>query len=161
MRLVVFNDATDASLRLLDLLRLQPGVEIAGVTSDEYEAIRLIRASAPDTILFDIASPLHWGLAILDAMRRSDHRARVVVLTQQTEAAYRELWQRLGVSEIRDRRQELYAWLNDMSPPTDHARYGANVIPLVPPSSRLSGKTSPTAAVYPSHGHGLPRKKPD
>lgn len=52
-------------------------------TGNGFEAITLVRETAPDVVIADMVMPGLGGLALLRALRKADHDLPVIVLTEQ------------------------------------------------------------------------------
>jgi two-component system LytT family response regulator len=65
LRVVIADDEPLARLRLEDLLREQPGVDVVAVAEDGVEAIEAIEAHRPDVAFLDIQMPGATGLEVV------------------------------------------------------------------------------------------------
>lgn len=65
IRVVVADDEAAARTRLLDRLKKQPDIEIAGVAREASEAVRLVCNEAPQLIFLGIRSPGLDGFEVL------------------------------------------------------------------------------------------------
>ena len=68
IRTLVVDDEKPARLRLLELLRREPDIEIAGVACDGREALELIRRNAPDLVFLDVQMPGLDGFGVLQEL---------------------------------------------------------------------------------------------
>lgn len=64
------------------------GIEVVAEAGDGQEALRLIRANAPDVVLLDIAMPLLNGFEVLDLAIPEFPDLRVIVLTVHETEEY-------------------------------------------------------------------------
>lgn len=65
LRVLVVDDEPLARERLLELLRREPGVEIAGTADNGIAAIDAIRALQPDLLFLDVQMPGKTGLDVV------------------------------------------------------------------------------------------------
>jgi two-component system LytT family response regulator len=65
LRVLVVDDEKPARLRLEDLLRRQPAVEIAGTARNGALAVEAIRALHPDLVFLDVQMPVMSGLDVV------------------------------------------------------------------------------------------------
>lgn len=65
LRVLVVDDERPARLRLEDLLRRQPGVEIAGTARNGALAVEAIRTLNPDLVFLDVQMPVMTGLDVI------------------------------------------------------------------------------------------------
>jgi two-component system, LytTR family, response regulator len=73
LRVLIVDDERLARLRLEDLLRREPGVEIVGTAHNGARAVEAIRELHPDLVFLDVQMPVMTGLDVvrevgLDAM---------------------------------------------------------------------------------------------
>lgn len=65
MRVLVVDDEPLARLRLEDLLRHEPNVELVGTAADGLAAVEAIRTLAPDLVFLDVQMPGRTGLDVV------------------------------------------------------------------------------------------------
>ncbi len=68
IRALVVDDEKPARLRLLELLRREPDIEVAGVACDGWEALELIRRNEPDLMFLDVQMPGLDGFGVLQEL---------------------------------------------------------------------------------------------
>jgi two-component system LytT family response regulator len=68
IRTIVVDDEKPARLRLLELLRRDPDVEVVGTAVDGREALAMIRSARPDLVFLDVQMPGIDGFGILDGL---------------------------------------------------------------------------------------------
>lgn len=66
IRVVIVDDSALMREMLKDIVSQEPGMEVAGVARDAYEAREIIKATNPDVITLDIEMPKMDGLAFLE-----------------------------------------------------------------------------------------------
>jgi CheY-like chemotaxis protein len=76
-----------------------PGLTILEASSGE-EAVKLFRAEHPDWVVMDMRMPGMGGLKATEALRQLDPAARVIVISQFTDADYIEQARRAGALEF-------------------------------------------------------------
>lgn len=79
-RLVVIDDDTVLRTHLANHLRATPDICVAGEGGSIAEALQLITAQ-PDLVLLDLGLPDGSGIAVIDALRKSVPKCKVLVLT--------------------------------------------------------------------------------
>jgi two-component system nitrate/nitrite response regulator NarL len=85
IRIVAADDHPIFREGLVRLLQARPDLEIVGAASDGDEALALVRSTAPDILLLDMAMPRMSGLVALREMRALDTPTRIVLLTAAIE----------------------------------------------------------------------------
>lgn len=132
VRTIVVDDEKPARMRVLDLLRRMPEIEVVGTAADGEEALTLIRAKKPDLLLLDVQMPRRDGFGVLHqlgpdvvpvtvfvtaydhhAVRAFDAHAVDYVLKpfsdERFERAIRHARRYLGTQEAHERSAELAA----------------------------------------------------
>jgi len=79
LRVLVVDDEPLARLRLEDLLRHEPAVEIVGTAEDGDAAIAAIRALRPDLVFLDVQMPGRTGLDVVREVGPAEMPATVFV----------------------------------------------------------------------------------
>lgn len=81
IRLLVVDDHHVVRQGLVALLRIMPGIEVAGEASDGLQAIELHRTLQPDITLMDLQLPKLGGVDAILKIRKESPAARFIVLT--------------------------------------------------------------------------------
>jgi NarL family two-component system response regulator LiaR len=81
LRILVADDHEVVREGLAAIIAVQPDMELAGQACDGVEAVELARALGPTVILLDLVMPRQDGLAAIQAIKRADPQARILVLT--------------------------------------------------------------------------------
>src|SRR5262245_28697188 len=91
-----------------------PGVTIFEASSGE-EAVKLFATDHPDWVVMDMRMPGMGGLKATEALRKLDPAARVIVISQFTDADYIEQARRAGALEFVNK-EELFRLLQIIQP---------------------------------------------
>ena len=70
------------------LISAQEGMEVVGEAADGKETIAKVKTLHPDVLLLDLTMPDLSGLSILEIVKRSAPKTRVLVLTVHDEERY-------------------------------------------------------------------------
>ncbi len=114
MKLVLIDDSELIRNQLLRLISGQPGIEVVGTADNENDAVALILDRRPDAVILDLALNPGSGLRVLEQIRTAGSKARVLVLTNNTEEAVRAACQRHGISGFHDKYREVRACLDQL-----------------------------------------------
>jgi two-component system LytT family response regulator len=89
LRVFVTDDEAPARRKLLRFLAEEPGVVIAGETSNGPDTVAAIRNTRPDVLFLDIQMPGMDGFGVIDAL--GDIVPRIIFVTAHDEYALRAL----------------------------------------------------------------------
>lgn len=81
IRVVLADDHEIARMGAAAVLATQPDIELVAQASDGAQAINLFRQHRPDVLVVDLRMPGLDGISVIEAVRREDPDARVLVLT--------------------------------------------------------------------------------
>ena len=81
IRILIADDHPIVRDSLKKLLALESDFEIVGEVGDGREVTDQVRQADPDILLLDLRMPNQDGLAIIEALQRSNSRTRVIMLT--------------------------------------------------------------------------------
>ena len=84
MKVLVADDAILFRRLLTDVLTSLPGIEVVGSASNGKIAVQKVLELKPDLLTLDIEMPEMDGLAVLDALRKSDRKVEVIVVSAQS-----------------------------------------------------------------------------
>lgn len=86
IRILVADDHLVYRIGIRNLLASEPGFEVIGEAPDGEQAIDLYGSLRPDVLLLDLRMPRKNGIEVVQAIRRDDSSARILVVTSyQTE----------------------------------------------------------------------------
>ena len=88
IRVLLAEDQTMLRGALAALLELEPDIHIVAQAANGREAFRLTRDLAPDLVVTDIEMPEMTGLELAAALKQSESKARVVILTTFARPGY-------------------------------------------------------------------------
>jgi len=165
LRVLVVDDERPARLRLEDLLRRQPGVEIAGTARNGALAVEAIRTLHPDLVFLDVQMPVMSGLDVVREVGIDSMPATIFVTAfdryalqafdvaaidylvkpftdERFEQAFQRARRKLSLEGIERQRRQLLAALNslDPNPPAD-------ALPTTP-ASALNASAASTNKTY-------------
>jgi two-component system chemotaxis response regulator CheB len=83
-RVLIVEDSPVMQRLLADLIGRDPGLEVAGIAGDPYEARELVKALRPDVMTLDVEMPRMDGLTFLERLMRL-HPMPVVMVSSLTE----------------------------------------------------------------------------
>lgn len=89
MKGVLIVDDDEMLCRTLKAHLSLRGIQVLGVASDGFEAIKLFEKLQPDVVLLDITMPNMDGLSALETIKIIDENANVIMLTAHTDVDYR------------------------------------------------------------------------
>ncbi len=139
LRVLVVDDERLARVRLEDLLRREPGVEIVGTAHNGAVAVEAIRALRPDLVFLDVQMPVMTGLDVVREIGAAAMPATIFVTAfdqyalqafdvaaidylvkpfgdERFEQAFRRARRRLALEGIDRQREQLLAALHRMVP---------------------------------------------
>jgi two-component system, NarL family, response regulator LiaR len=86
IRVLIVDDHAIVRQGLRAILRITPGLELAGEASDGAEALALVLSQRPDLVLMDLVMPNVDGVQATAAIKRSAPETRVLALTTFSDA---------------------------------------------------------------------------
>lgn len=96
--LVIVDDEPAIREGMLTLIDWEAiGFRVAGTAHNGEEGLRLHEQLAPDLMLIDIRMPRKSGLELLEDIRRSDSRCRILILSGHADFAYAQQAIRFGI----------------------------------------------------------------
>ncbi|MBO6797436.1 response regulator transcription factor [Maricaulis sp.] len=88
IKVLIAEDQVMLRDALATLLALESDIEIVGAAATGDEALRHVRADAPDVLLSDIEMPGMTGLELAATIRRETIRTRVLIVTTFDRPGY-------------------------------------------------------------------------
>lgn len=109
MNIVVVEDSDQVYDNFVRLLATRPGYRIVGRARSEDEAVDLIRTAQPDVALVDLGLESGNGLNVVRRVRADGNGVRLLVLTNQPEALYKNASLEAGANGYFDKTEGLDA----------------------------------------------------
>ena len=81
IRLLIADDHVTVREGLVAMIGRQPDMAVIGEATNGGEAVALWQQHRPDVTLLDLRMPVLDGVAAIDAIRRQDSAARIIILT--------------------------------------------------------------------------------
>lgn len=98
IRIVLAEDQSMLRSALAALLALEEDMEVIGQAADGQDALRQVRANAPDVLVSDIEMPGLTGLELAAQLARDESTTRVLIITTFARHGYVQRAKHLGVS---------------------------------------------------------------
>lgn len=109
-RVIVVDDCFHLRARIRDLVsNAGLGLDIVGEIDNGQDAIDIIEKIRPDHVILDIRMPKKSGIRVLEAMAPYIDEINVIVLTNQSEAAYKKRCLQLGATHFLDKTNEFFS----------------------------------------------------
>lgn len=89
VRIVIADDDPRVRTRLRGLIAAEPTCCLIGEAGDGLQALALVTRTKPDVLLLDLEMPRMDGWQVLEDLRQSRHRVRMVVRGRATEESVR------------------------------------------------------------------------
>ena len=80
MKLVIVEDSELIRGHLLEMIAIEPRIQVIGVATEEEAAINLILTTRPDAVLLDLSLSPGSGVRVLSRVRATGYAGRVLVL---------------------------------------------------------------------------------
>ncbi len=140
IRVLLAEDQTMLRGALSQLLELEPDITVIAQAANGREAQRMAREHAPDVIVTDIEMPEMTGLEFAAALKESDSKARVIILTTFARPGYLRraldagargyLLKERPASELAEAIRRVHAGLRAVDPALAAEAWGADEDPL-------------------------------
>ncbi|TVR12829.1 MAG: DNA-binding response regulator [Planctomycetota bacterium] len=88
LSLLLVDDHTIVRQGLLELLKLDPSIDVIGEAQDGHQAVILAEQLQPDVILMDIAMPILNGLEATRQILKTNPDAKILILTAHVDDEY-------------------------------------------------------------------------
>jgi two-component system response regulator DesR len=88
IRVLLAEDQTMLRGALAALLDLEPDITVVAQAANGNDAFTLVRAHTPDVVVTDIEMPQRTGLEFAAALKDTDSKARVIILTTFARPGY-------------------------------------------------------------------------
>ena len=140
IRVLIAEDQTMLRGALSQLLELEPDITVIAQAANGREAQRMAREHTPDVIVTDIEMPEMTGLEFAAALKDSDSKARVIILTTFARPGYLRraldagargyLLKERPASELAEAIRRVHAGLRAVDPALAAEAWGADEDPL-------------------------------
>jgi len=140
IRVLLAEDQTMLRGALSQLLELEPDITVIAQAANGREAQRMAREHAPDVVVTDIEMPEMTGLEFAAALKESDSKARVIILTTFARPGYLRraldagargyLLKERPASELAEAIRRVHAGLRAVDPALAAEAWGADEDPL-------------------------------
>ncbi len=140
IRVLLAEDQTMLRGALSSLLELEADITVIAQAANGREAHRLAREHAPDVIVTDIEMPEMTGLEFAAALKESDSKARVIILTTFARPGYLRraldagargyLLKERPASELAEAIRRVHSGLRAVDPALAAEAWGADEDPL-------------------------------
>jgi two-component system, NarL family, invasion response regulator UvrY len=88
IRVIIVDDHPIIRRGLKQIIGAEPNMQVVGEAQDAREAIQIIRRTACDAIILDIALPGANGLTVLDELKSDRRRPPVLIMSMYEEEQY-------------------------------------------------------------------------
>jgi len=140
IRVLIAEDQTMLRGALSQLLELEPDITVIAQAANGHEAQRMAREHTPDVIVTDIEMPEMTGLEFAAALKESDSKARIIILTTFARPGYLRraldagargyLLKERPASELAEAIRRVHAGLRAVDPALAAEAWGADEDPL-------------------------------
>ena len=140
IRVLLAEDQTMLRGALSQLLELEPDITVIAQAANGREAHRLAREHAPDVIVTDIEMPEMTGLEFAAALKDTDSKARIIILTTFARPGYLRraldagargyLLKERPASELAEAIRRVHSGLRAVDPALAAEAWGADEDPL-------------------------------
>ena len=140
IRVLLAEDQTMLRGALSQLLELEPDITVIAQAANGREAYRMAREHAPDVIVTDIEMPEMTGLEFAAALKDTDSKARIIILTTFARPGYLRraldagargyLLKERPASELAEAIRRVHAGLRAVDPALAAEAWGADEDPL-------------------------------
>lgn len=96
--IVVADDHSIVRHGLKALLEAESDFTVVGEAADGIEAVKVVNQTSPDVLIVDMVMPGQGGLEVIEQVRMSSPRTRIVVLSMHRNEAYVQASLRNGAS---------------------------------------------------------------
>lgn len=98
LRVLLVEDSTMLALRIAEMIRRLPDVDLIDTVDTESEALHRVRASGPDVVILDLHLRVGSGFGVLRTLARAgEPRPKIIVLTGFDLPEYRNQAEAFGV----------------------------------------------------------------
>ncbi len=106
IKVLLIEDSVVLAERMADDLREIPEIQLVGTVDSEVEAIAAMDRQRIDVVLMDLQLRQGTGFGVLRAVRRMEHKPRIVILTNYDLPEYKSAAAQLGVVDFLDKARD-------------------------------------------------------
>jgi DNA-binding NarL/FixJ family response regulator len=109
LRVLLVEDSTLLALRIAEMIRRLPDVDLIDTVDTESEALHRVTASAPDVVILDLHLRVGSGFGVLRALARAGTpRPKIIVLTGFDLPEYRKQTEVFGVEAFLNKSRDYH-----------------------------------------------------
>ena len=108
LRILLVEDSELLAVRLAELIRQLPNIDLIDVVATEADALEREAVSAPDVLILDLHLRRGTGFGVLRALARRAHRPKIVILTNFGLPEYRREAESYGVEAFLDKSRDYF-----------------------------------------------------
>ena len=110
LRVLLVEDSSLLAARLAELIDRLPGVDLIDTVETEAAALSTVASATPDVMILDLHLRDGSGFGVLRALARvaSQHRPKIIILTNFGLVEYRREAEALGVEVFLDKSRDYF-----------------------------------------------------
>jgi two-component system, OmpR family, response regulator len=108
LKVLLVEDSRVLADRLMELIDQTATVDLVAHVDNERDAVALLRGRHVDVVILDLQLRHGTGFGVLKSLPKSDHRPRVIVLTNYDLPVYRREATHLGADYFLDKSREYH-----------------------------------------------------
>ena len=109
LRVLLVEDSTMLAVRIAEMIRRLPGVDLIDTVDTESEALQRVAASSPDVVILDLHLRVGSGFGVLRSLARTGTpRPKILVLTGFDLPEYRNQAEVFGVEAFLNKSRDYH-----------------------------------------------------
>jgi two-component system, OmpR family, response regulator len=109
LRVLLVEDSTVLAVRIAEMIRRLPNVDLIDTVDTESEALHHVTASSPDVVILDLHLRVGSGFGVLRALARTGTpRPKIIVLTGFDLPEYRNQAELFGVEAFLNKSRDYH-----------------------------------------------------
>jgi two-component system, OmpR family, response regulator len=109
LRVLLVEDSALLAMRLGELIRRLPDVDLIATVDTEAEALQRVTASTPDVLILDLHLRTGSGFGVLRSLERgAGRRPKIIIFTNFGLPEYRREAESFGVEAFLDKSRDYY-----------------------------------------------------